>query len=144
MSGAMEPVKMSAATRRVMEALAETIIPSEDPDRPGALEMKLADRLMAFVSQFPGGRSLLIFVCWMWEFSPLQVGTFQRFSSLSLAERTLVLEDFEKSALSLRRLALLGLKAVLMASFYNNPAVWPYIGYQEGCLSPPPPAPPSS
>lgn len=138
MSRPIDPVKLSGQSRKVLEAIAETIVPSEGPERPGAPEMKLADRLEAFVDQFPGARLLLLLVCWLWEFSPTWSGSFRRFSSLSLAERTQVLESWEKSRWFFRRAALTGLKAVFLASFYNNPDLWPYLGYQEGCLSEPP------
>ena len=76
----------------------------------------------------------------MWEFSPIWSGRWARFSSLSLEDRVRVLEGWENSRLSVRRMALFGLKALFMAAFYNNPEVWPHIGYQEGCLSEPPDA----
>jgi len=132
-------VRLSPRTRRVVTALMDTIIPSEGPARPGATDVNLVDRLMDWLMGMVGTVAPLLIVCWLWEFCPLWSGRLARFSSLSLEDRTGILEQWENSRRPLRRLALFGLKALFMAAFYNNPAVWPAIGYQEGCLSPPAP-----
>ncbi len=133
-------VKLSAGSRRVMDSLADAMIPSGEPGRPGALDLNLVDNLMAWMDSLPiaGAARGLTLVCWVWEFSPIWSGRLARFSSLSLEDRMSVLESWEHSRLAPRRLALFGLKALLMVAFYNNPETWPHIGYQEGCLSEPP------
>jgi len=132
-------IRISAASRKIMESLADTMIPSEGPERPGAADMDAVNRLLDFFSQIPPvAFRAFIFSCWMWEFSPLWIGKIRRFTSLALEDRVRTLESFENSRLMFRRWALLILKAVIMASFYNNPKIWPFIGYQEGCLSNPP------
>ena len=130
-------VKMSAATRRVMEAMADTIIPSDGPERPGARDVNLVDRLMEFLGQIPFAGAAMKLACWSWEFCPIWSGRLARFSRLSAEERERILLGWENSRLLLRRGALLITKAVLMASFYNNPAVWPMLGYQQGCMAEP-------
>jgi hypothetical protein len=132
--------RLSARSRRVMEALADTVIPSGDPGRPGALDMELCDRLLGWLANIPGATTALLAACWCWEFAPIWSGKFSRFSRLSFEDRTWVLEQWETSRFAFRRFALLGLKAPFMASFYHNPDIYPFIGYQEGCLTPPPKA----
>lgn len=129
-------VKVSSSSRRIVTAIAQAIIPSEGPDRPGAEELELVDRLIEWLSTMRGAPRAFILVCRLWEFSPFLKGKFSRFSRLPLEQRTEVLEKFERSRFYLIRMAFLGLKAVFMASFYNTPRVWPLIKYEEGCLSP--------
>ena len=138
MEGSSRPVKVSDRMRKVMEALADTIIPGGDEDRPGALDMDLVDRFLEFLSQFPPAPRLFAISCWMWEFSPLWSGRLARFSRLSLPERTKILESWEKSRLFVRRGALIIFKSIFLATFYNDQEVWPLLGYKEGCLSEPP------
>jgi len=126
-------VKISASTREVMESLADTIIPSGDPDWPGAFDVNLVDRLMDWLSEIPGAARAFVIVCWAWEYSPLQMGKPARFSRLGIEERIELLESFESSRMAVRRFALLGLKGLFMAAFYNNPEIWPRMGYDEGC-----------
>lgn len=130
--------EISKADRKVVEALAETIIPSEGPERPGALDVGLVESLLDRLGQAPGARKVFLGFCWFWEYSPIWSGRWARLSSLDLAERTKILESWESSRVPIKRGALLILKAVIMVSFYNNPVVWPYIGYEPGCLSGPP------
>jgi hypothetical protein len=138
MASAGKGVRLSPATRRVVSALADTIIPSEGPERPGALDLGLVDRLMEWLQGMAGTVAPLVAICWLWEFCPLWSGRLARFSRLSQEERTRIFEQWENSRLAAARWALFGLKAVFMAAFYNNPGVWPALGYEEGCLSEPP------
>lgn len=138
MSDSLDSVRISAASKRVVSALAETIIPSEGPERPGALDTQLVERLLAWLSDIPGAATVFVLSCWSWDFCPLWAGRLARFSSLSLEERTRLLEGWENSRIALRRYALLLTKVVIMAAYYNNEEIWPLIGYQPGCLSEPP------
>jgi hypothetical protein len=132
------PVEISRGTRKVMEALADTIIPGGD-EGPGALDVDLVDRFLDFLRQFPPvALRLFSLSCWMWEFCPIWSGRFARFSGLSLEERTRMLESWENSRFLFRRGALIILKSIFLATFYNNREVWPLLGYEEGCLSEPP------
>jgi len=130
-------IRLSSASRKVLDALAETIIPSEE-DRPGALDTEMVDRLLEWLGQVPGVAGAFVAYCWLWELTPLFAGKFSRLSRLSLEERTEVLEGWEHSGLMLRRYTLLSIKGIFMAVFYNDPAVWKEIGYEPGCLSDPP------
>ena len=132
------PVEVSDASRRLVEALAETMIPSEGPRRPGAPDFDLAGGLLDFFGQRRGGYRMFMLLCWPWEFSPVWSGKFKRFSSLSLEQRTEIFEGYENSRWFLNRLSFYLLRLLFLAAFYHNPEVWPYIGYEPGCLSEPP------
>lgn len=127
-------VKISTATRRVMEALADTIIPSDGPALPGARDLEVVSHLLEWLSEIRLAVPGFVAVCWAWEFSPLAAGRLARFSRLSEKDRECVLDRFEQGGF-VRRWALLLFKAVFMASFYRQPAAWAMIGYQDGCLS---------
>ena len=138
MEESSRPVEISQGTRKVMEALADTIIPGGDDGRPGALDMDLVDRFLEFLGQFPPAPRWFAVFCWMWEFCPLWSGRLVRFSGLSFEERTRILESWENSRFFFRRGALIIFKSIFLATFYNNREVWPLLGYKEGCLSEPP------
>lgn len=131
-------VKLSGPSRRVMESLASTIIPSEGPERPGADEVGLVDLLLEWLSAFPGGKPGFVLYCWLWEFSPVLSFKMSRFSRLPLEKRIQILEKRESSRFYTVRMAFLLLKGLFMAGFYNQPPIWEHIGYVEGCLSDPP------
>jgi hypothetical protein len=137
MSSAIK-VKLGPGSRRVMEALADTIIPSDGPERPGAIEINLVDRLLEFLGRFPFGARGFVLLCWAWEFCPLLYLRFARFSRLLPEERIAVLEKFEHGGFT-RRWGFILFKSVIMASYYRGPDIWPLIGYEEGCLSQPGP-----
>ena len=137
MSSAIK-VKLGPGSRRVMEALADTIIPSDGPERPGAIEIILVDRLLEFLGRFPFGARGFVLLCWAWEFCPLLCLRFARFSRLLPAERIAVLEKFEQGGFT-RRWGFILFKSLIMASYYRSPDIWPLIGYEEGCLSQPGP-----
>ena len=122
-------------TQRIFKDLAERIIPSGGPDYPGAGDIGLPDNILAMLSDIRLAKAGLSAVIWMWELSPLFFSfKFKPFSRLSADEQTSYLENWDKSRFMLRRLALLGLKAVFMAFFYSDPRIWEKIGYKEECL----------
>ena len=129
-------IKLGPGSRKVMEALVDTIIPSDGPERPGAVEVNLVDRMLEFLGPFPFAARGFVLLCWSWEFCPLLTLRFARFSRLLPAQRTAVLEKFEQGGFS-RRWSFILFKSVIMASFYRSPDIWPLIGYEEGCLSRP-------
>ena len=135
MSSSPRADRVSESSRKVIDALADTIIPSDGDGRPGALDLNFTNRFLDFLSGFKGATRVFVISCWLWEPAPLLLGKLSRFSRLSLEERTRVLEGFEHSRLFIYRGALVILKSVIMATFYNNPEVWPHLGYQGGCLS---------
>ncbi len=129
--------RLSPSSRKVLESVTEAIIPSEGPERPGASDVDLADRLIERLSEYGGAHRAFIAACWFWEFSPLLSGKMKRLSALPVDERTGILERWEHSRMGSRRWAIIMLKAPVLATFYNNPDIWPHIGYREGCLDPP-------
>ncbi|MFO8058698.1 MAG: hypothetical protein R6V10_15535 [bacterium] len=131
-------VKLSGPSRRMMESLAETIIPHEAPDRPGAADIGLVDLLLNWLSTFPGGKTGFVLYCWLWEFSPFLSFKFSRLSRLPLEKRVKLLEKRERSRLYTLRMSFVLLKGLFMGGFYNQPRVWKHIGYDEGCISDPP------
>ena len=132
-------VKVSGPSRRVMESLFETIIPSEGPQRPGALDVNLVDRLLKWLQQLPGAPAgAFVLVCWMWEFAPIWSGRLARLSRLPLEDRIRILEGWKKSRLFIRRWPFFLTRVILLAGFYSNPELWPRIGYEPGCLAEPP------
>ncbi len=126
---------LSGPTRKVMESLAATIIPSEGPDRPGAEDIGLVDVLLDWLGNFPGGRTGFVVYCWMWELFPFFTFKFSRLSRLSEEKRVRFFEKRERSRFYTVRMAFILLKAIFMAGFYNQRRVWEHIGYVEGCLS---------
>jgi len=134
----IKKANISGPTRKMMESLAATIIPSEGPERPGAEDIGLVDLLLDWLSTFPGGRTGFVVYCWMWEFFPVFTFKFSRLSRLSEKKREDFLEKRERSRFYTVRMAFVLLKALFMAGFYNQRQVWEHIGYVEGCLSEPP------
>lgn len=128
-------VEVSDQSRKIVEALAETMVPSEGPDRPGAPDVDLAGRLLKFMGRRPGRKRMFLLICWSWEFSPVWSGKLRRFSSLSLEQRTGILESYENSRWFINRQSFYLLKLLFLAAFYYNPEIWPHIGYEPGCLS---------
>jgi len=124
--------KVGRRTRKILEDLAERIIPSGGPDYPGSHDIALVDRLLERMSIFP----LVIFglkiFAWTWELAPLWFFKFRLFTWMSPERQTEFLESWEKSRMMLRRWAILLSKAVFMAGFYHQPLVWEKIGYQPG------------
>ncbi len=130
--------KKTGRGRMIVDAIADTIIPSDGPERPGALDVELPDKLLDWLGQLPGARQAFVASCWFWEFSPILTGRFCRFTSLSFEERTALFEDFESSRSFTRRWTFFALKAIMLAVFYNDEEIWPLMGFKPGCLSEPP------
>jgi hypothetical protein len=132
------PVEVSDASRKLVEAIAETMIPSDGPERPGAPDVDLAGGLLKFFGRRRGSYRMLMLICWPWEFSPVWSLKFKRFSNLSLEERTRIFEGYESSRWYLNRQSFYLLRLLFLGAFYYNPEIWPHIGYEPGCLSEPP------
>lgn len=127
--------RIGPKTRRIMDALFDTIIPSDGPDRPGALDLNLVDRLLDWFGEMPFAAPGFIIVCRMWDFSPLVFLRFRRFHHLTFDERTHLFERFETGGF-VRHWTFLLFRSAVLAAFYRNPDLWPLFGYSEGCLSP--------
>ena len=127
---------LSPRLRKVLEDMAERIIPSGGPEYPGAREFNLPDKVIAMFQAFSGGMMALRGVLWAWELLPLFFFKFRTFSGLAPEAQVKFLEGWEKSGFFLRRAALTGLRAMFMAPFYGDPEVHKKIGYADGCLQP--------
>ena len=128
----MSKDKLSPRTRKILEELAERIIPSGGPDYPGAQDVEIIPRLIERVGAVPLGLAGLKLIAWLWEISPILFFRFKLLSSMSPSQQTQYLESWEKSRLMLRRYALFGLKAIFLGAFYLQPMVWEKIGYEPG------------
>jgi len=127
--------RISPQTRLIMDALFDAIIPSEGPDRPGAIDFKLVDGLLDWFGDMPLAAPGFVFVCRLWDFAPFTLLRFRRFHRLTPDERIRIFERMEAGGF-VRRWTFVLFKSAVQAAFYRNPAVWPHIGYAEGCLSP--------
>lgn len=131
----MEKSRIDQKTLKILEDLAECIIPSGGPDYPGSRDVGLVESLVEGFSRFKYGVLGLKVVAWLWQISPFLFSfKFRSFTSLSKEEQTRYLESWEKSKIMSRRFALMGTKALFMAGFYNNPMVWEKMGYEPGCF----------
>ena len=127
--------RIGPQTRVIMDALFDTIIPSDGPQRPGAIDFNLSERLLDWLGSIPMAAPGFIILCRLWNFSPLLFFRFRRFHLMSFDERTQIFERFERAGFFRRWLFIL-FKSVALIAFYRDPEVWTHIGYEEGCLSP--------
>jgi hypothetical protein len=124
-------------TRKILDDLAERMIPSGSIDYPGARDIGLVDKTLELAqTRIPMGVFMLKALAWLWELSPFFWMRFKLLTKMAPEEQIEYLECWEKSRFMLRRWILLGLKAVFMAVFYNDPLIWEKIGYKTGkCYS---------
>jgi len=124
-------------TRKILEDLAERMIPSGGIDYPGARDIGLVDKILVLAdTRIPMGILGLKALAWYWEFSPFFWLRFKVLSKMSPEEQISYFESWEKSRFMFRRWILLGLKAMFMAVFYNEPVIWKKIGFTPGkCYS---------
>lgn len=127
-----EGKRISRRTRKILEELAERIIPSGGVEYPGAKELAVVDRLIERASRIPGMFLALKIFAWSWELAPVWFFRFSLFTWMSPERQNRFLESFEKSRFLVKRWAIMGCKAVFMAVFYNQPLVWEKIGYKAG------------
>jgi hypothetical protein len=127
--------KLGPATRTILDALGERVIPSGGVEYPGAGDIGLSEIMIERLGQYPGGLLVLTAVLWWWELSPFTWSlSFKRFTKMTISQQIHYMEGWEKSRFLLRRLIFLGLKALYMVIFYNQPRVQEKIGYVEECL----------
>ncbi len=124
--------KLGNRTLKILEDLAERIIPSGGPDYPGARDTALVERMLERFGEFPIAVTGLKLFAWSWELAPLWFFKFRLFTWMSPEQQTAFLESWEQSRLMLRRWTVLLTKGVFMAAFYNQPLVWEKIRYQTG------------
>lgn len=116
----------------VVAALAEAFVPEGGAFEVGAPSVGLAARIDAFLVHEPPGvvsglRSALGLVEWLG--GPF-AGHLGRFSGLSLAARSEVLEALARSRLGLARAIFAGLKQLCLFVFYAQDASWAGVGYE--------------
>jgi len=127
---------LSPRLRKVLEDMAERLIPSGGPDYPGARDVHLADQIVEMINNLRGVRSGFRALLWFLEISPLFSLQFKTFSRLSPEGQNRFFESMEKSRLFFRRAGLTMLKGLFMVRFYADPRVLEKIHYAEGCLQP--------
>jgi len=119
-------------TRKILDDLAERMIPSGGMDYPGARDIGLVDKLLELTGKSRMRFLAIKVLAWMWEISPLLLFRFKLLTSMTPQEQTAYFASWENSRLMARRWALLGLKAIFMAVFYNEPVVLEKIGFTPG------------
>jgi len=124
-------------TRKILEDLAERMIPSGGIDYPGARDIGLVDKVLVLAdTKIPMGVLGLKALAWYWELSPFFWLRFKMLTKMSPEEQISYFESWENSRFMFRRWILLGLKAMFMGVFYNEPVIWEKIGYAPGnCYS---------
>lgn len=122
---------LGARELSILEAVAETIVPSGGPFAVGAREVGLATRLDRLAqAQGPDVVQGLRGALWLVELGGgLSVGRAARFSSLSAEERERVLAALSTSRIALARDVFTGLKQLTVFGFYAAEASWPATGY---------------
>jgi hypothetical protein len=119
-------------TRKILEDLAERMIPSGGLDYPGARDIGLVDKLLARAGRYRFEVFALKAMAWLWEISPLFHLKFKLLSQMNPQEQIQYFEGWENSRFMVKRYILIGLKAPFMAVFYNEPAIWEKIGFAPG------------
>jgi hypothetical protein len=124
-------------TRKILDDLAERMIPSGSIDYPGARDVDLVDKVLVLANtKIPMGIMSLKTLAWCWELSPFFWLRFKLLTKMSPEEQVSYFESWEKSRFMIRRWLLLGLKAMFMVVFYNDPVILEKIGYKPGkCYS---------
>lgn len=130
-------VTLSPREFRILDALADTIVPPGDPVPPSASQVGVArdiDRYMttedpAVLGEF---RSALLLIEFGPPFHSLRL---RRFTAMSHEERTRYVEGWLSSRLAFKRMLAGGLKKAILFAFYCHHEVWPYIGYDGPWVS---------
>lgn len=122
---------LAASELAILEAVADTFVPSGGAFAIGAREVDLARRIDAVAaSQGPDVVRGLRGALWLVELaSPLLLGRLTRFSKLSAADRTACVRALAGSRLVVARDVFAGLKQLCLFSFYTHDASWAATGY---------------
>ncbi len=128
--------KLGPRTFDILNQLSEQIIPSGDETYPGTKEIDLPSIIIDRFGNIPVGLPALKTVIWWWELSPfINSLAFKRFSKMSSEQQIRYMEGWECSRFYIKRMAFIGIKALFMIYFYNDPIIWEKIGYKEECLA---------
>ncbi|MCC6159921.1 MAG: hypothetical protein IT350_17850 [Deltaproteobacteria bacterium] len=121
--------------RRVLNALAEAIIGDGGAVPIGHVEARSVDRAIEHLrTQAPDVRRGFVALAWFFEWLPVLIGEFSRFSRLSVERRLRVLDRCEKSALSAFRQIAQMLKLVIYLQYYSEPVVERALGIEAPCV----------
>lgn len=147
-------VKLRTRQRRALEAICDTFAPGGD-GLPSATELGVPQALMQTVALNPrkAERDQVAQLLGLWDtglLTALGGGGFNRFSSLSQADREKVLLSWSESRVPQRRAAFQALRKGVLLCYYGLPApgggpspVWDAIGY-PGPIGPPEDPPPKT
>jgi hypothetical protein len=121
---------VSRASRRVLEAVLDTLVPEGGPFPEGAAGSPLAERVEDFVGGAGAGPAFRFLLRGI-ELSPfcLPPLAFRRFSRLPRDRRERVLEAWETSRFWPRRQAIHALKTIVLSQFYGQPEVHARLRY---------------
>lgn len=116
---------------RTMKALAATIIPAGGPFPPGADDFDVARRFDEFLAdESPENVSDVKGALLLVEYGPVIFDRrWRTFSNLDAAAQRRHWDDWELSPSLTRRKAALAFRKFVNLVFYDQMAVWPFIGY---------------
>lgn len=121
--------------RSFLDALAEAVIGDGGAVPVGPTEARTVDRAIEHIrSQAPDVRRGFVALAWFFEWLPVLMGEFARFSRLPVERRVRVLDRCEKSALSALRQIAQMLKLVIYLQYYSEPAVEGALGIEAPCV----------
>jgi len=128
---------LDAREYRTLDLLAKTLLPSGGPFELGAERFDLARAFDGFLSREPAEnakklrQALLLF-----ELGPLLFERrFTSFSRLSPEERSRHYEAWATSETLLRRQVAIAFRKFMALVFYDQPEVWPHVGYPGPSLA---------
>lgn len=130
-TGGRQPSVLSADDYRILDVVADTFIPRGGAFEMGARDIDLATRIDGFLALdkpevATGVKGALQYVE---HNAPSLAGSEGKFSDLSLAARTEVLQAMAAGGDPLAVQVFAGLKELCMFYFYSDDASWPNIGY---------------
>jgi hypothetical protein len=122
---------LSAKELRIVEAVAERIVRSDDDAFPSAAEVEVALQVDAILdSLHPADRRELLGLLHLLEHAlPPWSGTFGRFTRLDGSARDAVLESMRSGSSQLMRGAFEGLKSLVVLAYFRDERTWGPIGY---------------
>lgn len=131
---------LSPRQRKILEKLAEAVVPPGGPFALGAGDVGLADLVVDFVQNM--GKQpwdALGGILWVVEFAPFLFNLrFSRFSKLPLEERVRFVEGLNNSRFLFKQGIALALRGFIAPPFYGLAQVAQAAGWTKGCYVKPP------